>query len=146
MELPTLIGRTSLFPILGVLGGILHFIPNFDWTFASFQALKPEPVKTPCSVASDLGLYCFHMPLKDASLGCVKVPLPYSVILKDLNFHCKDIQKGYQWLGSSFDHKLHNALCGISSGSSLFAKVSACRYPEWKWFVASVTHSQFCLQ
>ena len=74
VDLPTLIGRTGLFPILGVLNGIFHFIPNLDRTFASFQALKPEPVRTPCSVVSDLGLYCFHMPLKDASLGCVKVP------------------------------------------------------------------------
>ena len=29
MDLPTLMSRTSLFPILGVLGGIFHFFPDF---------------------------------------------------------------------------------------------------------------------
>ena len=84
----------------------------------------------PRIVVSDLGLYCLHMSHRDASLVCVKVPLAYSVTLKDLDFHCKDIHNGYQWLGSNFDYKLHNALCGISSGSSLFAKAPVRRYPE----------------
>ena len=33
LDLPTLNGRTSPFPILGMLGGIYHFFPNFNRTF-----------------------------------------------------------------------------------------------------------------
>ena len=39
MGLSTIISWTSLFPILGVLGGIFHIFPNFDRTFCK-QTVK----------------------------------------------------------------------------------------------------------
>ena len=55
MDLPTLINRTNLLPILGVLGGIFRFYLIFEITF--------------CTAASDLDLHCLFMSYKkDARL------------------------------------------------------------------------------
>ena len=39
MDLPTLISRKSPFKIIGVLGGVFHFFPNFNRTFCK-QTVK----------------------------------------------------------------------------------------------------------
>ena len=50
MHFPTIINWTSPLPILGLLGGIFHFV----------HILK-DPDKTPRFVASDLDLHCLFM-------------------------------------------------------------------------------------
>ena len=55
MDMPTISSKTSTFPILGVLGGIFFFFPNFNRTFC-----KQDPDHT-AYVVSDLGLHCLPM-------------------------------------------------------------------------------------
>ena len=55
MDLPTRIGRMSLFPILGVIGGIFIF---FFILIQHYLANSGDPDKMLRSAASDLGLPC----------------------------------------------------------------------------------------
>ena len=59
MNFPISISRTSLFQILGVLGGIFHFYSNLNRTFCKQTVVVSNQM--PCSAASDLGLHCLPM-------------------------------------------------------------------------------------
>ena len=66
MNLPICIDRMSIFQILGVLGGIFHFIQKFIEHSVSKQWV---PGQTLPSAAADLGLHCLPMShKKDARL------------------------------------------------------------------------------
>ena len=63
MDLPTLISRRCVIPILGALGGIFFvfvqiLIKNSVYTDSG------EPDQTPRFAASDLGLYCLSISYK----------------------------------------------------------------------------------
>ena len=58
MDLPTLISRTSPFPILGMLGSIYHFPIILIQHYVS-KHWRPD--QTRCPAASDLGLRCWNM-------------------------------------------------------------------------------------
>ena len=134
MELPTLIGRTSLFPI-------------FEGYWVAFFILFQILIELAVSHQTVKSLFK-HRVLWRLIWVCtvciyIKVTLPYNVILKALDIQCKDKHNGYRRLGCSFDHKLHTALCGISSGFSL---------PKYRFAgtqnengLTPVTHSQFRL-
>ena len=69
MDFPISIGRTSLFQILGVLGGIFHLYSNSNRTFCK------QTVET---AASGLGLYCLHMShKKDVRLRWINIIFNY---------------------------------------------------------------------
>ena len=64
MDLPTLISRTSRFPILGMLGSIFHFIQISKEHSVSSE----DPDQASHYALSDLDLHC----LSDARLIWVK--------------------------------------------------------------------------
>ena len=67
MYFPIFAKWTSPFPILGLLGGILHLYSNFKRKLYLQTVEKPD--QTPQSTASDLVLHCLLMSnKKDAGL------------------------------------------------------------------------------
>ena len=66
MNLLTCIRRTSPFPILGVLGGIFHFIQILIQHILLANSENPD--QTPHSVVSDLGLHCLLVSHKKDAL------------------------------------------------------------------------------
>ena len=77
MYFPILINWTSPFLILGLLGGIFHFLFKFLKTF--LLAISGEPDQTPRFATSDLVLHCLSMSKK----GC----LAYIVRFKQMCKH-----------------------------------------------------------
>ena len=81
MYFPILINWTSLFPILGLLGGIFHFFFNFKRNFC-LQTVENLHDQTLRFVASDLVLQCLQMShKKDTRLNWVKLPYLNRVFL-----------------------------------------------------------------
>ena len=64
MKFHIFIGRTCLFQILGVLGGIFHFYSNLKRNFCKQTA---ENLMRRSVLASDLVLHCLPMPHKRTS-------------------------------------------------------------------------------
>ena len=69
MDLSTFISGTSLFPILGVLGGIFHSLPYFYRTFC-MQTVETLIRRRNLFAASGLGLHCLPMFHKKDVFGC----------------------------------------------------------------------------
>ena len=74
MHLPTLYNRTCPFPILGVLGGIIHFCPNSIRTVC-MQTVETLAIPQVLRRLNGLGLYCLPMSHKKDG----KIPYAYMV-------------------------------------------------------------------
>ena len=78
MNFPISIGRTSLFQILGVLGGTFHFYSNFNRTFCeqTVETLIRRRV---------LGLHCLPVShKKDTRLIWVNAPFHYRALCETI--------------------------------------------------------------